>query len=307
MTFAPCRYNGQIIASEVVELLKQFCECITPCPEVDIGLGVPREPLRIVRSETRLRLVQPATGRDLTEEIQTYARDFLAKLGPVDGFVLKGKSPSCGLTDVKLFAYAGKSSPLPGKIAGFFGQAVLEQFPDTAVEDEGRLLNFTLREHFFTRIYTSARFRQLPRTLATLVQFHAENKLLLLGYNQTRMRELGRLVANPDRLPATEVYRAYAQGLSRALARPPRPQSIVNVMEHALGYFKKRLSTKEKQLSRRLIASYREGRVPLSVPQAVIRTFIARFEEDYLAQQTFFRPYPEELVLISDSGKGRNL
>ncbi len=307
LTFDHCRYNGQIIASEAVALLKKFCECVTPCPEVDIGLGVPREPIRIVRTDTGLRLVQPATGQDITEKMEEYAHRFLDKLGPVDGFVLKGRSPSCGLSDVKLFAYAGKSSPLPGKVAGFFGRAVLERFPDSAVEDEGRLLNFTLREHFLTRIYLSCRFRQLPRTMGALVQFHAENKLLLLGYNQTKMRELGRLVANFEHRPVKIVYEAYAKGLAQAVAKPPRPQSAVNVLEHALGYFKERLSPAEKRFSREAIVNYRAGRVPLSVPQTIVRAYIVRFGEEYLAQQSFFRPYPQELALISDSGKGRDL
>lgn len=330
LTFDHCRYNGQIIASEAVERLKRFCDCVTPCPEADIGLGIPREPIRIVRTGAELRLVQPATGRDVTEEMRAYAEKFLAGLGPVDGFVLKGRSPSCGLSDVKLFAYAGRSSPLPGKIAGFFGRAVLDRFPDAAVEDEGRLLNFTLREHFLTRIYTAARFRKLPRTVGALVRFQAENKLLLLGYNQTKMRELGRLVANwkqtdeaqrhrdtrtrsgedePPRAPTTpgELHEEYGRILAQALARPPRPQSAVNVLEHALGYFKDKLSPAEKRFSREAIANYRAGRVPLSVPQTIVRAYIVRFGESYLEQQTFFRPYPEELALISDSGKGRDL
>ncbi len=307
LTFEKCRYNGQIIASEAAELLKQHVDCVTPCPEADIGLGVPRDPIRIVRRGDELRLVQPATGRDVSDEMRSYVSDFIDRLGPVDGFVLKSRSPSCGLTDTKLFGEASKGSALPGRIAGFFGGAVLERFPDRAVEDEGRLTNFTVREHFLTRVFLSARFRALGDnpTMAGLVRFQAENKLLLMGHNQTRMRELGRIVANRERLPVDEVFRRYARVLPQVFAKPPRFASAINVLMHGLGYFRERVTAAEKAYLLDALEGYRAGRLPLSVPAGIVRSWVVRFDEPYLAQQTFFRPYPEELVMISDSGKGR--
>lgn len=304
--FEACRYNGQIIASEAVEQFRRFFDCVTPCPETDIGLGIPRDPIRIVRSGEALRLVQPATGRDVSDLMRGYARDFLDNLEPVDGFVLKSRSPSCGLLDVKLFKDESGQA-LPKRIAGFFGGAVLERFPTAAVEDEGRLTNFTIREHFLTRVYVSARWRALAArpTMAGLVGFQAENKLLLMGYNQTRMRELGRIVANPEKLPVAEVFAAYSAKLSEAVARPPRYTSAINVLMHGLGYFKDQVQAGEKRFFLQTLESYRAGRVPLSVPQGIVRAWIARFDEEYLAGQTFFQPYPEELQFISDSGKGR--
>ncbi|MFO7674815.1 MAG: DUF523 and DUF1722 domain-containing protein [bacterium] len=312
--FEACRYNGQIIASEAVEQFRRFFDCVTPCPEKDIGLGVPREPIRIIRQgdvrpagpEPALRLVQPATGRDVSEEMRGYARDFLDRLGPVDGFVLKSRSPSCGLFDVKLFKDESGQA-LPTRIAGFFGAAVLARFPDAAVEDEGRLTNFAIREHFLTRVYISARWRELAArpTMAGLVKFQAANKLLLMAYNQTKMRELGRIVANLDKRPVGEVFAAYGAKLPEAFARQPRYTSAINVLMHGLGYFKDRVSPTEKKFFLATLESYRAGRVPLSAPQSIIRAWVARFDEEYLADQTFFRPYPEELQFISDSGKGR--
>lgn len=304
--FEACRYNGQIIASEAVEQFRRCFDCVTPCPETDIGLGIPRDPIRIVRSGEALRLVQPATGRDVSDLMRGYARDFLDNLEPVDGFVLKSRSPSCGLLDVKLFKDESGQA-LPKRIAGFFGGAVLERFPTAAVEDEGRLTNFTIREHFLTRVYVSARWRALAArpTMAGLVGFQAENKLLLMGYNQTKMRELGRIVANPEKRPVAEVFAAYGAKLPEAFARQPRYTSAINVLMHGLGYFKDRVSPTEKRFFLQSLESYRAGRVPLSVPQGIVRAWIARFDEEYLAGQTFFQPYPEELQFISDSGKGR--
>ncbi len=335
--FEACRYNGQIIASEAVEQFRPFFDCVTVCPEKEIGLGVPREPIRIVRNQDRVlshestkhtkeedvrqqqtadasdRLVQPATGRDITGEMNRFAAGFLAALGPADGFVLKSRSPSCGLFDTRVFPGALKSSPLADKVAGFFGRQVLARYPQHAVEDEGRLTNFRIREHFLTRVYTSARFRALADTVhksgaaGRLVQFHAENKLLMMGYNQVKMRALGRVVANPGQRPVAEVYAEYGRQLPEVFARLPRPASAVNVLEHALGYFKDRVSAAEKRFFKDALESYRAGRAPLSVPQSVVRAWVVRFGEEYLAQQTFFRPYPEELLTISDSGKGREL
>jgi uncharacterized protein YbgA (DUF1722 family)/uncharacterized protein YbbK (DUF523 family) len=307
LTFDNCRYNGQIIASEAVEQFRRVVDCVTPCPETDIGLGIPRDPIRIVRKGDGLHLVQPATGRDVSEEMRSYARSFFDNLGPVDGFVLKGRSPSCGLFDVKTFGETSKGSALPGRIAGFFGGAVLARFPDLPVEDEGRLTNFSIREHFLTRVYVSARFRELAAkpTMARLVEFQAGNKLLLMAYNQARMRELGRVVANPERLPMPEAFNRYAAVLPLVFAKQPRYTSAINVLQHAAGYFKDRVSAAEKRFFASSLASYRDGRVPLSVPQSIVRAWIARFGEEYLEQQTFFAPYPEELQFISDSGKGR--
>jgi len=305
--FESCRYNGQIIASEAVDHFRRFFDCVTPCPEADIGLGVPRQPIRITKKGDKLHLVQPATGRDVSEEMRGYALDFLDNLGPCDGFVLKSRSPSCGLFDVKLFGETSKGSALPGRIAGFFGSAVLERYPDLAIEDEGRLTNFGIREHFLTRVYTSARFRAVAKkpTMAGLVGFQAENKLLFMAYNQARMRELGRVVANPEKLRVEEVFGRYVELLPLVFAKRPRYTSAINVLQHGAGYFKDRVSSKEKRFFEGTLDSYRDGRVPLSVPQSIIRAWVARFGEEYLEQQTFFAPYPEELQFISDSGKGR--
>lgn len=313
LTFESCRYSGQIVASEAVEQFKRFFDCITPCPEADIGLGIPRDPIRIVRENGELRLKQPATGRDVSEEMRAFGARFLDRLtkpGPgvsVDGFVLKSRSPSCGLFDVKLFGETSEKGALPGRIAGLFGGAVLGRFPTVAVEDEGRLTNFTIREHFLTRVYLSARFRTFAEnpTMAGLVRFQAENKLLFMAYNQTRTREVGRIVANPDKLPVARAFTRYAETLPLVFAKPPRYASAINVLQHGAGYFKGKVTSRERRFLSDLLDGYRAGRVPLSVPASVVRAWIARFDEEYLAGQTFFRPYPEELQFISDSGKGR--
>lgn len=305
LEFDAVRYDGSRIRDEFVRALKSHVTFIPVCPEVEIGLAVPREPVRIVEGRGRRRLVQPATGLDVTEKMQRFAAAFLEGLDAVDGFILKSRSPTSGIKDAKIYPGTAKTAP-SSKGAGFFGGAVLARFGHVAVDDEGRLKNLRLREHFLTKLFTLAAFREMKGSGAPkdLVQFHAENKLLLMAYNQTRMRALGRVVADAGRSPLADVLAAYEEGLSAALARPPRYTANVNVLMHGLGHFSKRLSHAEKAFFLDELENYRAGRVPLSVPLKVLRGYVVRFGDEYLARQTFFSPYPESLMTLADSGKG---
>ena len=306
--FDRCRWNGLIISSELVQMLKPHVEFQPVCPEVEIGLGIPRDPIRIVAIKGHSRLVQPATDRDVSEIMLGFAKTFLDSVSVVDGFILKDRSPSCGIYNVKVFPSKEKSAPL-GKGAGFFGGVVLKRFPDLPVEDEGRLTNFRIREHFLTKLYTFASFRELKTKgkMKDLVQFHAENKHLLMAYNQKELRVLGRIVANLDKRPLGDVFANYESYLHLAFAKAPRFTSNINVLMHGLGYFSKELSSREKSYFLDTLEQYRLGKVPLSVPLGVLRSWNVRFENEYLAQQTFFEPFPVELMEITDSGKGRKL
>lgn len=242
--FAHCRYNGQTIASDEVERLKPLVEFRPVCPELELGLGVPRNPLRIVLVRKEPRLMQSLSERDLTAEMDRFADSFLSSIGEVDGFILKSRSPSCGIKDVKLYSSLGKEGPM-GIGTGLFGRAVLERFPHLAVEDEGRLTNFRIREHFLTKLFALARFGEIKASpqMGALVQFQAENKFLLMAYNQSELAALGRIVANAERRPLAQLMAEYEAHLWRALARMPRYSSTINVLLHSLGYFSERLSS----------------------------------------------------------------
>jgi uncharacterized protein YbgA (DUF1722 family)/uncharacterized protein YbbK (DUF523 family) len=304
--FDPCRYNGEIVQDKFVPRLDPHVEFICVCPEVEIGLGTPRPPIRIVTSGKSFKLIQPSTGLDVSERMRGFSAGFLDDLQEVDGFILKNRSPSCGITDVKLFGGPEKG-PVIGKTAGFFGGAVIERFGDRAIEDEGRLKNLNIREHFLTRVFAFARLRRLQESGSTnaLVKFQAANKLLLMAYNQTKMRELGRIVANADRKNIGAVRDLYAKGFREALRKPPRHASPINVLMHVMGYFKKELSGREKQHFLGILEAYRVGRTPLSSAVSILRSWIMRFDSEYLRDQTFFHPFPEELVALDDSGVGR--
>jgi uncharacterized protein YbgA (DUF1722 family)/uncharacterized protein YbbK (DUF523 family) len=309
--FAATRYNAQIILDEWVERLKPFVCFIDLCPEADIGLGVPRDPLRLVKEKDEIMFFQPATGIDYTERMNSYIGKAIESLPPVDGFILKSRSPSCGIGDVRLYGGIGREGPI-AKTAGLWGAAVKSAFPGFPAEDEGRLKNFKIREHFFTSIFLLSSFRvragrAREGDAGALVDFHSDNKLLLMALNQAAMRSLGRIIANREGFSPAHVADAYGAELIRAIQRPAGAGSSINVLMHALGYFKDDLSRDEKSYILDSFTSYRAGKIPLSVPQHLIRALAVRFGTAYLLRQSFFNPYQEALMAITDSGKGRDV
>jgi len=306
--FDPCRWNGLMIRSDVVRLLKPFVDFCPVCAEVEIGLGVPREPVRIVERDDRLELYQPATDTYWTEAMESFSARFLDGLPEIDGAILKSRSPSCGMKDVKVYPSSPNSMPRKAGV-GLFAAAVMERLGGVAIEDEDRLTNFVIREQFLTRLFASASFRRAKAegTMGALLDYHTRNKLLLMAYREELMRAMGRIVANHEHKPLDEVYRDYEAHLQRALSRPPRLTASINVLQHALGYFFEGLLDAEKEFFLERLDDYREGRAPLSVPRGILRSWVVRFDQEYLRDQTFFEPYPEELAQITESGKGSKL
>ena len=304
--FEECRYDGSVIEDEFLKRLEPYVEFITVCPEAEIGLGTPRPPIRILSVASQWKLVQPATKRDVTDEMNQFTSRFLQGLSDVDAFVLKNRSPSCGFTDVKVYSSLEKGPSL-GRTRGFFGGAIQDRFPHLAIEDEGRLKNFHLREHFLIRLFALARLRELRKvaTGAALVEFQAQNKLLLMAYNQKEMRELGRIVANPQQRALAEVAADYEKHFQHAFVRVPRSSSHVNVLHHAMGFFSEQLTAREKQHYLLLLDRYAAGKVPLTSALSVMKSWITRFESKYLSRQTYFHSFPEDLIELMDSGKGR--
>jgi uncharacterized protein YbgA (DUF1722 family)/uncharacterized protein YbbK (DUF523 family) len=305
----PVRYNGEIIRSSIVKVLKQFAEFIPICPEIEIGLGVPRDPLRIVRINGGDHLIQPATERDLTDEMRNFSASFLDSLPSVEGFILKNRSPTSGMKDAKVYPSPKSSAPIE-RTAGFFGRAVLERFPHLPIEDEGRLRNVQIRDHFLTRIFALADFRTIQGlgTLEGLVEFHTQNKYLLMAHNQKRQQKMGRIIANHAHMPVDEVIGRYQLELLEILFRAPRYTTNVNVLLHALGHFSHRLSEKEKAFFLDALGRYHAGKISICAPKNIIKAWIIRFEDPVLDRQTFFAPYPDELMELepAETDRGRD-
>ena len=304
--FDSCRYNGAVISNDFVDSLRKHVEFKTVCPEVEIGLGIPRDPIRIVQKSDSKQLLQYGSDMDLTEKITGFSSSYLSSLSEVDGFILKSKSPSCGITNSKIYN-SSKKNASASHGPGFFAEAVLNNYPELAVEDEGRLNNFRLREHFLSRVFINARFRKLDisKSLFPLIKFHSDHKYLFMSLNQKRLGLLGKILANHSRLTEAEVYDNYKGELARLVTTPPKVSTRINALHHVMGYFSKIISSQEKEFILELIENYRNSNTPFGVPLNLLRSYAIREENTYLKAQTFFEPFPVELVKLGDSGKGR--
>lgn len=302
----PCRHDGEIVRFDLINALEPHVDYRPVCPEVEVGLGVPRDPMRLVASGDRNLLLQTSTGRDLTDEVEAFTRQFLGALKGVDGVILKSRSPSCGPSGVKVFD-GMDSRNVVREAPGLFAAAVLDRYGDLAVEDEGRLRNHRIREHFLTRLFALARLREVRESgrVARLVSFHAMYKFVLLAYNKRALRDLGWTVANPGKAPFETVVAEYCDGFSGALARPPRETSVINVLQHIHDFFRKGLGSGEKEHFARQLERYREGQLPATAITTLLESWAVRSGAVYILDQALFAPFPEELASPADSGKGR--
>jgi uncharacterized protein YbgA (DUF1722 family)/uncharacterized protein YbbK (DUF523 family) len=308
--FEYCRWNGNIIKSPLVRILKSYVDFRPICAEVEISLGIPRDPVRLILEEEKIKMIQPSSNQDYTIKMINFAQNFLNSLEHVDGFILKSQSPSCGLFQTKYYQSAKKGAPKLARGPGIFGRAVLNTFPTKAIETEGRLTNFRIREHWLIKLFILTDFHHLKRSLSkhSLIDFHTKNKFIFMAYNQQIMRELGKIVANPKKLKFEDLISDYEDKLNILLKKPPEHTAHINTLMHALGYFKKRLSHEEKSFFLDELEKYRVGWIPLFVLQNLLNSWITRFNENYLRNQSYFNPYPEELMNfdLRDTWRGRS-
>lgn len=283
----------------LTETFGRFVEWVPVCPEVEGGLGTPREAMRLLRAERGPRLVTIKTARDLTAPMERFSRSRVAALAAEDlsGYILKKDSPSCGLERVKV--YEGHGAPTrDGR--GLFAAALVEGFAHLPVEEEGRLADPGLRDNFVERVFAYWRLRGLFAgrwTLGDLVAFHTAHKLMVLAHAPEAYRRLGRLVAGGRGLPRRELERRYTTAFMQALAQLATPRRHTNVLQHMAGYFKDRLDAASKRELGSVIDDYRRGLVPLIVPLTLVRHHVRIHDVRYLAGQIYLEPHPKELML----------
>lgn len=303
-----CRYDGSQINDPIVNKLKNYFDFVPLCPEMDIGLPSPRQALRIILDGEKEELVFSKTGESVSLSMENYIKvqvEFL-KSKDLDGFILKSRSPSCGIKDVKLYKSFGKSPTVPRKTQGFFGKAIINNFQDLAIEDEGRLTNYKIREHFYTRLYTHSSLRELKSNLSMskLIKFHSQNKFLFMAYNPTLQEKMGKLVANHDNKTLDKLFLEYEGLLNKLLSTSPNNMRFINVMLHIFGYFSRYLNSMEKAHFLDALEQYRDHQIPMSTIMVILRSWVMRFENEYLVEQSIFEPFPGELIVVTDSGKG---
>jgi uncharacterized protein YbgA (DUF1722 family)/uncharacterized protein YbbK (DUF523 family) len=283
----------------LVEILGHYVEWVPVCPEVELGLGTPRDTLRLVRISGDVRMVMTQTGQDHTDGMRAFAERRVRELAQEDlcGYILKKDSPSCGMERVRVYDAHG----VPAKSGrGLFAEALRRHFPHLPVEEEGRLADPRLRENFIERIFAYRRLRTLFASRwkrGDLISFHTAHKFLLMAHAPKAYEELGRLVGCAKKLPRAELRDQYESAFMRALTEAATTRRHANVLHHVVGYFREKLDAESRRELLGLIEDYRHGLVPLIVPITLIRHYVRRFEISYLRGQIYLAPHPKELML----------
>ena len=294
------RYDGSHkLDHYLTDTLGQFVDWVPVCPEVEYGLPIPREAMRLVGNSLSPRLITRNSGVDHTEGMLKWAKKKLRELENEDfcGFIFKSKSPSSGLKGVKVYTESGMPST---RGSGIFGGAFTRKFPLIPVEDDGRLHDPDLRENFIERVFVFRRWKDFIESgtsRGSLVSFHTDHKLLIMSHSPRHNSLLGRMVAAVKKQNLTPLLSEYITLLMECLSLLATVKKNTNVLMHTVGYFKKNLTADEKTELLHIINNYHSGLIPLIVPITLMNHYVRKYEEPYLKRQYYLSPYPLELML----------
>ena len=297
LEFDACRYDGQLINNKNIKKLKNYINFIPICPEVEIGMGIPRESVKIIKKGNKDILYQEKTGKDFSLKMNSFSKGYINKIENVDGFIFKSKSPSCGVNSTKIYS---NKNHIINKGSGLFSKKIISKFPNHPIEEEQRLNNIFIREYFYTRIFTIADFNKV-KNFDTLYKYHGKHKYLFMSYNQTILKKMGNVAANKNNLTIEEVKKEYYKLLLVLFLKKSRYPSNINTHMHVMGYFKKDLTQKEKKHFLDMLEFYRNKKIPISSINNILYSWIIRFENNYLMNQSFFNPFPNELINKEES------
>lgn len=280
------------------DILTDYCDFTPFCPEVGIGMSVPRPAIRLVLrdGEERLLMIKDP-DQDFTENMKKFADNAIPQIADMCGYVVCAKSPTCGMERVKL--YNEKGDPLPGGTVGVYTRRLQQALPWLPIEEDGRLQDSMLRENFVIRIMALhdlyASTEQL--TAANIIQFHARYKYLLMAFNLVGYKSLGQFVGKIADHDINEFFIQYRLRFMNILKKPATRKGNVNVLQHMQGYFKKSLTAKQKQELKDSIMRYSRGYLPLLAPLTLINHYLSEHPNPYLSQQVYLTPYPQEMKL----------
>ena len=295
----PVRHDGGHKKNQyVMGTLSSYFNFRAVCPEAAIGLGVPRPALRLVRTEQGTRMVASKdAGQDLTDSMISWSQNAMQQLGDLSGYILKSQSPSCGMERVRVFDHNG----VPKKQgAGLFAAELMKAMPWLPVEEEGRLNDPVLRENFIQRVYIYKRWQNMIAaglSVSALMEFHQRHKLQLLAHNEACYRSLGPLIAQANRNNLEDVAGRYLLAMMQCMSQPATRKRHTNVLMHVMGYLKRSLSGHDKQELLDTLESYRTGILPIVVPLTLLKHHLRVHPDQYIANQHYLSPYPEELML----------
>lgn len=296
------RWNGADARDPyLTDTLAKYVEFVPLCPEIACGMGIPREKIRQVDCAGEIRLIGYDSGDDLTETMTNWSDRVLPGLEEegLCGFVLKSRSPSCALVKGKIYSTKGKP---PRKGSGFFARQLMEHYPLLPVEASERLQNPILRENFIRRVFVLNRWRKLLErgtNIGNLVDFHTRHKMMIRAHDLKGYRELGKLLGESSLFNADEIFDTYGTMLFKSLSLKSTPKKNSDVLNHAMGFFKKVLDEEDKRELMALINGYKSGKLPLLIPITLINHFARKYQKPYLTQQYFLNPHPSELKLLN--------
>ncbi|NVD08846.1 DUF1722 domain-containing protein [Vibrio sp. JPW-9-11-11] len=291
--------SGHKISKFVTKELAPYFEFVPVCPEVGAGMPVPRPTIRLISDQERIALVETKDpSKDHTDTMIHYSKNKVAELESekLCGYIVCAKSPTCGMERVKI--YSKNNSEAIG--VGLYTNELMKAMPWLPVEEDGRLNDPVLKENFITRIYSLNDFYQSmgdEPTRGKIVAFHSRYKLTLMAHHPASYKELGSLVANIKDYDIDEFYQLYRLGLMNAMSHRASRKNNTNVLMHIQGYFKRHLDKEQKQELRRVIDEYREGLLPLLAPLTLLKHYLSTHPDEYLADQAFLQPHPQELRL----------
>ncbi|PID43758.1 MAG: hypothetical protein CSA52_02825 [Gammaproteobacteria bacterium] len=283
----------------VHDVLSRYFQLESFCPEVDIGLGTPREPIHLVLQEAGVKCVGTRNAdRDFTRQLEASADRQADWHRTLSGYILKKDSPSCGMERVKVY-----SGGVPARTGtGIYAKTMMKNFPCLPVEEEGRLDDVRIRENFVQQVYVYARWRALCASglsLAKLQQFHASHKYLLMSHNALLTKELGGIVAKAGKTDVQRVAETYIRKMTRVLKIVATRKGHTNTLQHLQGYLKNTLSAEDKQELTDSIQQYRKGYLPLIAPLTLLRHHFRRSPHSYISQSHYMQPHPDELNLLN--------
>lgn len=281
--------------------LGRYFEFVPVCPEVAIGMGVPREPIRLLGDADEPRAVGVRTGSpDVTDALVAYGRRMARELGDISGYIFKSKSPSCGMERVKLFSDKGAAS---SRGIGLYAREIMRARPLLPVAEEGRLNDPRLRANFIEQVFAYRRWQDLAAsrlTLAKLAAFHTAHELSLMAHGPEGLRRLGRLLAEAGARPVDELAREYIAGFMQIMQRGATRKRHASVMMHLMGYLKRKVDREDRAELLEVIEAYRLGYLPLAVPITLLNHHFRRHPDAYAAQQVYLNPHPGELMLRNE-------
>lgn len=292
--------GGHRIDRYLTDILGDFFQFVPVCPEAELGMGIPREPVHLEGEVETPRMVGNMSGEDWTNRMNRFSRRRVKDLIPegLSGYVLKRGSPSCGMERVKV---TGGKGNMPRKVGqGLFAAELMRRLPLLPVEEEGRLNDPGLRENFIVRVFAYHRVQQVftgRYNRGEVVAFHSREKYMLMAHSPKHYKSLGQLVAQVKDFSPTEFRQEYVSGFMTALGQRSTIRKNINVLQHLLGYLKSLVGTAEKQDILRVIESYRTGQVPLIVPMTLLNHHLTVHEVTYLLDQSYLQPAPAELAL----------